>query len=125
MVVSLAYPIADIVLSGLLLGAWALSGWRIERVWMLLLTGMGINQQPLLDWVGSTARELLARFEATAKSAGIEIDASFCEPGDPATAIVERATLVVSAIENCRPAAVRESIREAIAEYEQKIRPQP
>ena len=43
MVVSLAYPIADIVLAGVLLGAWALSGWRIERVWMLLLAGMGIN----------------------------------------------------------------------------------
>jgi diguanylate cyclase (GGDEF)-like protein len=43
LVVSLAYPIADIVLSGLLLGAWALSGWRTERVWMLLLAGMGIN----------------------------------------------------------------------------------
>lgn len=57
-----------------------------------LLTGMGINEQPLLDWVGSTARELLARFEATAKSAGIEINTSFCEPGDPATAIVERAS---------------------------------
>ena len=42
-VVSLAYPIADIVLAGVLLGAWALSGWRIERVWMLLLAGMGIN----------------------------------------------------------------------------------
>jgi diguanylate cyclase (GGDEF)-like protein len=43
LVVSLAYPIADIVLSGLLLGAWALSGWRTERVWMLLLAGMGTN----------------------------------------------------------------------------------
>jgi hypothetical protein len=43
LVVSLAYPIADIVLSGLLLGGWALSGWRTERVWMLLLAGMGIN----------------------------------------------------------------------------------
>jgi diguanylate cyclase (GGDEF)-like protein len=42
-VVSLAYPIADIVLAGVLLGAWALSGWRIERVWMLLLAGMGLN----------------------------------------------------------------------------------
>ena len=41
--VSLAYPVADIVLAGVLLGAWALSGWRIERVWMLLLAGMGIN----------------------------------------------------------------------------------
>jgi len=43
LVVSLAYPIADIVLAGVLLGAWALSGWRTERVWMLLLAGMGIN----------------------------------------------------------------------------------
>ena len=43
LVVGLAYPIADIVLSGLLLGAWALSGWRTERVWLLLLAGMGIN----------------------------------------------------------------------------------
>ncbi|GIM97622.1 putative bifunctional diguanylate cyclase/phosphodiesterase [Paractinoplanes toevensis] len=42
-VTSAAYPIADIVLAGLLLGAWALSGWRTERVWVLLLAGMGIN----------------------------------------------------------------------------------
>jgi diguanylate cyclase len=42
-VVRLAYPTADIVLAGVLLGAWALSGWRTERVWMLLLAGMGIN----------------------------------------------------------------------------------
>ncbi|MDI6103359.1 EAL domain-containing protein [Actinoplanes sp. NEAU-A12] len=42
-VVSLAYPIADIVLAGVLLGAWALSGWRLERLWILLLAGMGLN----------------------------------------------------------------------------------
>jgi diguanylate cyclase (GGDEF)-like protein len=42
-VMSLAYPVADIVLAGVLLGAWALSGWRLERVWVLLLAGMGIN----------------------------------------------------------------------------------
>ncbi|WP_203822927.1 putative bifunctional diguanylate cyclase/phosphodiesterase [Paractinoplanes ferrugineus] len=41
--VSVAYPIADIVLAGLLLGAWALSGWRTEPLWVLLLAGMGIN----------------------------------------------------------------------------------
>ena len=41
--VSLAYPVADIVLAGVLLGAWALSGWRTERVWILLLAGMGTN----------------------------------------------------------------------------------
>jgi diguanylate cyclase (GGDEF)-like protein len=41
--VSLAYPVADIVLAGVLLGAWALSGWRTEPVWMLLLAGMGVN----------------------------------------------------------------------------------
>ena len=42
-VVSFAYPIADIVLAGVLLGSWALSGWRTDRVWILLLAGMGIN----------------------------------------------------------------------------------
>ena len=42
-IVSIAYPAADIVLAGVLLGAWALSGWRIERMWILLLAGMGIN----------------------------------------------------------------------------------
>jgi len=41
--VSVAYPAADIVLAGVLLGAWALSGWRTERMWILLLAGMGIN----------------------------------------------------------------------------------
>ncbi|GAA4605597.1 hypothetical protein GCM10023107_72640 [Actinoplanes octamycinicus] len=41
--VSVAYPIADIVLAGLLLGAWALSGWHTEPLWILLLAGMGIN----------------------------------------------------------------------------------
>ena len=40
---SLAYPVADIVLAGGLLGAWALSGWRTERLWMLLLAGMALN----------------------------------------------------------------------------------
>ncbi|MFC4068846.1 putative bifunctional diguanylate cyclase/phosphodiesterase [Actinoplanes subglobosus] len=43
MLVSVAYPVADIVLAGVLLGSWALSNWRLERVWTLLLTGMGIN----------------------------------------------------------------------------------
>lgn len=56
-----------------------------------LITGMGINEQPLMDWMGNSARELLAQFEQQAKSAGIEVNTSFCEPGDPATAIVEHA----------------------------------
>ncbi|MFD1370521.1 putative bifunctional diguanylate cyclase/phosphodiesterase [Actinoplanes sichuanensis] len=43
MLVSVAYPVSDIVLAGVLLGSWALSNWRLERVWTLLLTGMGIN----------------------------------------------------------------------------------
>jgi uncharacterized protein (UPF0332 family) len=36
---------------------------------------------------------------------------------------VERAHRVVSLLENCRPDDARNSIREAIAEYEQRIRP--
>ncbi len=57
-----------------------------------LVTGMGINEQPLLDWMGNSARELLAEFEHNAKNAGITVNTTFCEPGDPATAIVEHAT---------------------------------
>ncbi|MEO8901684.1 MAG: universal stress protein [Polyangiaceae bacterium] len=56
-----------------------------------LVTGMGINEQPLIVWMESSARVLLSRFEEQAKSAGIEVHASFCEPGDPATTIVEHA----------------------------------
>jgi uncharacterized protein (UPF0332 family) len=36
---------------------------------------------------------------------------------------VERAHRVVAALENCRPHEARDSIRQAIAEYERKIRP--
>lgn len=43
MLVSTAYPIADIVVAGVLLGSWALGGWRLEPALALLLTGMGIN----------------------------------------------------------------------------------
>jgi diguanylate cyclase (GGDEF)-like protein len=39
---NLAYPIADIVLVGCLIGAWALTGWRIERIWLLLIFGVAV-----------------------------------------------------------------------------------
>jgi diguanylate cyclase (GGDEF)-like protein len=42
-VVSVAYPTADIVLAAGLLGAWALSGWRTERLWMMLLAALAVN----------------------------------------------------------------------------------
>ncbi|MFD1373318.1 putative bifunctional diguanylate cyclase/phosphodiesterase [Actinoplanes sichuanensis] len=41
-VVNAAYPIADIAVAGCLLGAWALSGWRADRVLGLLIAGMGL-----------------------------------------------------------------------------------
>jgi universal stress protein A len=56
-----------------------------------LITGVGIDEQPLLEWLRAGARELLSKYEAELKSAGISPGASFCEPGDPATAIVEHA----------------------------------
>jgi hypothetical protein len=37
--------------------------------------------------------------------------------------IVEQAHLVISALERCRADGARESIRQAIAEYERRIRP--
>ena len=57
-----------------------------------LITGLGIDEQPLLDWMRSGTRELLGKFESEARSTGVTINASFCEPGDPAAAIVELAS---------------------------------
>lgn len=56
-----------------------------------VLTGIGVDEQPLLDWVRKSAKEQLARFEGDAKSAGIAIHGSACETGDPAGVIVEHA----------------------------------
>jgi diguanylate cyclase (GGDEF)-like protein len=41
-VVNAAYPIADIAVIGCLLGAWALCGWRRDRVLGLLIAGMAL-----------------------------------------------------------------------------------
>ena len=56
-----------------------------------VITGIGINEQPLLEWVKQSAGEQLAKFEAEAQRAGIAVHHSSCEAGDPATAIIERA----------------------------------
>jgi nucleotide-binding universal stress UspA family protein len=56
-----------------------------------LLTGIGVDEQPLLEWLGSNAQAQLDKFADDARSAGIEVGRSFCEQGDPATAIVEHA----------------------------------
>ncbi len=41
-VVLFAYPVADIILAGVLFGGWALTGWRAEPTMMLLLAGMAL-----------------------------------------------------------------------------------
>ncbi|MFC7533523.1 putative bifunctional diguanylate cyclase/phosphodiesterase [Actinoplanes sp. GCM10030250] len=40
--VNAAYPLSDIAVTGCLLGAWALCGWRAGRVLALLIAGMGL-----------------------------------------------------------------------------------
>jgi universal stress protein A len=57
-----------------------------------VITGVGINEQPLLEWIRQSATEQLTKFEATARQSGIAVRNSTCEAGDPATTIVERAT---------------------------------
>jgi signal transduction histidine kinase len=37
---NLAYPLCDLLLLGLVVGALALSGWRLERMWVLLAGGI-------------------------------------------------------------------------------------
>jgi diguanylate cyclase len=39
---NLAYPVCDIVLTGGLFGCWALTGFRTDRTWVLLLAGMAL-----------------------------------------------------------------------------------
>jgi universal stress protein A len=56
-----------------------------------LLTGVGVSEQPLLEWMGNNAREQLDKFASNAQSAGIPIAGSYCELGDPATSILEHA----------------------------------
>ncbi|MDI6103435.1 EAL domain-containing protein [Actinoplanes sp. NEAU-A12] len=41
-VVNAAYPVCDIAVAGCLLGAWALNGWRADRLLGLLIAGMGL-----------------------------------------------------------------------------------
>ena len=57
-----------------------------------VITGVGITDQPLLEWLGKNASEQLEKFESDARNSGIEVSHSFCDVGDPATAIVDRAT---------------------------------
>src|SRR4029077_14156180 len=35
-VTSLAYPLCDLLMLGLVVGAFALSGWRFDRMWVIL-----------------------------------------------------------------------------------------
>jgi nucleotide-binding universal stress UspA family protein len=56
-----------------------------------VITGIGINEQPLLEWIRQSATEQLAKFEADAVKAGISVRNSLCETGDPATTILEQA----------------------------------
>ncbi len=40
LIVNFSYPAADIALAGCVLGAWALTGWRTEPMWLLMVAGM-------------------------------------------------------------------------------------
>ncbi|HKO50161.1 MAG TPA: universal stress protein [Polyangiaceae bacterium] len=56
-----------------------------------LITGVGVTEQPFLEWLGNSAREHLDKFENQAREAGIAIARSHCELGDPASTIVDHA----------------------------------
>jgi universal stress protein A len=56
-----------------------------------VITGVGVDEQPLLEWAHRSALEQVSKFEAEARDAGIPIRSSLCEMGDPATNIVQQA----------------------------------
>jgi signal transduction histidine kinase len=41
-ITSLAYPLCDLLMLGLVVGAFALSGWRFDRMWVILGVGLGV-----------------------------------------------------------------------------------
>ena len=41
-VTGLAYPLCDLVMLGFVVGAFALSGWRFDRMWVILGSGLGV-----------------------------------------------------------------------------------
>ncbi|WP_433796846.1 putative bifunctional diguanylate cyclase/phosphodiesterase [Actinoplanes sp. CA-252034] len=94
MLVSVAYPVADIVLAGVLVGSWALSNWRLDRVWTLLLTGMGIN----------TAANALRMLETTS---GVYIPGGWTD----VLWTVALALIVAAAWQRPRPSAERRPAR--------------
>ncbi|MET0795263.1 MAG: universal stress protein, partial [Polyangiaceae bacterium] len=51
-----------------------------------VITGVGVTEQPLLEWLRSNASEQLSKFESDARDAGIAVTQSFCDLGDPASA---------------------------------------
>jgi universal stress protein A len=57
-----------------------------------VITGVGVNEQPLLEWIRHSASEHLTKFEADARESGIAVRSSLCESGDPASTIIERAS---------------------------------
>jgi len=56
-----------------------------------LITGVGATAQPFLEWLGNSAREHLSQLEGQAHAHGIALAGSFCELGDPASTIIDRA----------------------------------
>lgn len=56
-----------------------------------LIAGIGTTEQPFAEWLANTAREHLSQFVSEAAVSGIAIANSYCELGDPASGIVERA----------------------------------
>lgn len=56
-----------------------------------VLTGVGLTEQPLLQWLGGNASELLEKQAADARNSGMSIGETFCDMGDAASVIIERA----------------------------------
>ena len=60
--VGLAYPIADLILLGVIVGALAGTGWQLDRTWVLLFAGVATFWlADSLYLVGNAERHLRAR----------------------------------------------------------------
>lgn len=57
-----------------------------------VVSGIGLTEQPLIEWLGAQANEQLGKLASEARAAGLPVGECFCDLGDPASAIIDRAS---------------------------------
>ena len=57
LIVNMAYPVGDLMLLGMVVGVFAVSGWRPDRMWLLLGGGLATSAAADVLYLGQLARD--------------------------------------------------------------------